>query len=72
MKPTAAAICEQIIDQAGELGVRLTHAADGRRRLPAECTVRLREALDALRHAAWALERDAHAQAAHAPSSRNP
>lgn len=63
MTATIATLCEQIIDQAGELGVRLTRAARDRRRFPVECAIHLRDALAALARAAEALDRQVQAPA---------
>jgi hypothetical protein len=68
---TAIVTCEQIIDQAGELGVRLQRAAADRRGLlPAECAIHLRDALGAVRRAADALERSINAMPREATSRR--
>jgi hypothetical protein len=58
MTDPAIAMTEQLIDQAAELGMRLTRAAADRNgRLPADCAVHLGEALRAVRRAAVALDR---------------
>lgn len=57
MLPTLASLCEEIVDRAAELGVQATRASVDRQLLPAECIVRLREALRAIGGAAEALDR---------------
>ncbi len=55
-------MCEQLIDQASELGVRLRRAANWRR-LSAGCAIHLGEALQALGRAAESLDLPVQASA---------